>query len=134
MDFEPVLRPEIDVIKIDDKNIVAVRIDNLNIRQKPCYYKPKGLHNGSFIRVGDRDDHMTEYEIYKFLSYRDNIDDDLRAVVSATIEDLDQDMLDEFIKKYTFDKPNFSKFNRTEVLLNAGVLTKVENKIFPTVA
>lgn len=54
---------------MDSKKIVVVKIDMINQRSKPCYYKPKGLHNGSYIRVGDRDDNMTEYEIYKCISY-----------------------------------------------------------------
>lgn len=31
---------------------------------------------------------MTEYEIYKCISYKDNVRDDLRPVVRATIKDL----------------------------------------------
>lgn len=133
-EFEPTVRPRISVIDIDGKNVVAVEIDMLNQRNKPCYYKPKGLHNGAYIRVGDRDDHMTEYEIYKYMSYREDIEDDLRAVTRATIQDLDSELLNEFIEKYTENKPNFAKYNREDILIKAGVITKVENKIFPTVA
>ena len=133
-EFEPVIRPEIDVINIDDKMVVAVRIDVLNAKNKPCYYKPKGLHKGTYIRVGDRDDLMTEYEIYKCISYRENVEDDLRAVTKATIDDLDKNLLDKFIEKYTEGKPHFSKYSREKILLKARVLTKVEDKIFPTVA
>ena len=133
-EFEPVIRPEISIVNIENKNVVAVRIDALNQRNKPCYYKPKGLHNGSYIRVGDRDDNMTEYEIYKCMSYRENVQDDLRAVTKATIEDLDQSLLKKFIEKYTEEKPHFSKYDDETILLKAGVLTKIENKIFPTVA
>ena len=133
-EFEPVIRPRISVVKLEDKSVVSLEIDPLSIRNKPCYYKPKGLHNGSYIRVGDRDDHLTEYELYKYLSYRDDISDDLRPVVQSSLDDLDMNLLDKFIEKYTIDKPNFSKFNKTEILINAGVLAKVENRVFPTVA
>ena len=133
-EFEPIIRPEISVVDIDGKKIVAVRIDVLPQRSKPCYYKPKGLHNGSYIRIGDRDDNMSEYEIYKCMSYRDNVRDDLRPVTKATIDDLDENLLKAFIEKYTEDKPHFSKYDDETILLKAGVLTKVEDKIFPTVA
>lgn len=132
--FEPVVRPDISIVEIEGKNIIAVEINVLSASKKPCYYKPRGLHNGSYIRVGDRDDNMTEYEIYKCISYRDNVEDDLRAVVKASINDLDKNLLDDFIRKYTENKPNFSKYSREDILLKAGVLTRVENKIFPTVA
>jgi ATP-dependent DNA helicase RecG len=133
-EFEPVIRPEINIINIEDKNVVAVRIDALNQRNKPCYYKPKGLHNGAYTRIGDRDDHMTEYEIYKCISYRENAKDDLKAVTRATIKDLDENLLNKFIVNAKIDKPKFAEFSDEEILLQYGVLTQVEDKIFPTVA
>ena len=133
-EFEPIIRPEISVINIKNKKIVAVKIDMLNQRNKPCYYKPKGLHNGSYIRVGDRDDNMTEYEIYKCISYKEDVKDDLRPVVRATIRDLDQKLLNKFIANAKENKPKFAEFSDEEILLQFGVLTQVEDKIFPTVA
>ena len=133
-EFEPVVRPEINIINIEDKSVVAVRVDALNQRNKPCYYKPKGLHNGAYTRIGDRDDHMTEYEIYKCISYRENVKDDLKAVTRATIKDLDENLLNKFIVNAKIDKPKFAEFSDEEILLQYGVLTQVEDKIFPTVA
>ena len=133
-EFEPVIRPEIDVIEIDKKNIVAVRIEMLNARYKPCYYKPKGMHKGSYIRVGDRDDNMSEYEIYKCISYKENVRDDLKPVTRATIKDLDENLINKFIVNAKIDKPKFAEFSDEEILLQYGVLTHVEDKIFPTVA
>ena len=133
-EFEPVIRPEISVINIDDKNVVAVKVDMLNARNKPCYYKPKGLHNGSYTRVGDRDDNMTEYEIYKCISYRENVKDDLRPVLNATMKDLDKKLLSKFIQNAKANKPKLAEFSDEEILLNYGVLTEVEDKLFPTVA
>ena len=133
-EFEPVVRPEIEIIKINEKNIVAVKINALNQRNKPCFYKPKGLHNGSYIRVGDRDDNMTEYEIYKCISYKENIKDDLVPVVKATMNDLDDKLLNKFIENVKEDKPKMSEFSDEDILINYGVLTEVKDKIFPTVA
>ena len=82
------MRPRISVVDIDGASIVAVEIDMINQRSKPCYYKPKGLHNGSYTRVGDRDDNMTEYEIYKCISYKEDVKDDLKPVVRAELGDV----------------------------------------------
>lgn len=133
-EFEPVVRPEIDIVEINDNKIVAVKIEPIKQRNKPCYYKPQGMHKGSYIRVGDRDDHMTEYEIYKCISYRDNEQADKRAVVEATMEEFDKNLLKVFIEKAKKDKPKFSEFSDEEILLTMGVLTKLKDKIFPTVA
>ena len=112
-EFEPIIRPEISVVDIDNKKIVAVRIDVLAQRNKPCYYKPKGLHNGSYIRVGDRDD---------------------KPVLKASIKDFDEKLLNKFIANAKADKPKFAEFSDEEILLQYGALTEVEDKIFPTVA
>ena len=133
-EFEPIIRPEISVVEIDNKKIVAVKIDMLAQRSKPCYYKPKGLHNGSYIRVGDRDDNMTEYEIYKCISYKEHVKDDLKPVIRANMKDLDKKLLNKFLENARADKPKLSEFTEEEILLNYGILTEVEDKIFPTVA
>ena len=133
-EFEPVIRPEINVVDIDNKKVVAVRINALTPRTKPCYYKPKGLHKGSYIRVGDRDDNMSEYEIYKCISYRDNVRDDLMPVLKASIKDFDEKLLNRFISNAKTDRPKFAEFSDEEILLQYGALTEVEDKIFPTVA
>ena len=133
-EFEPIIRPRISIVNIEGKNILAVEIDMLNQRSKPCYYKPKGLHNGSYIRIGDRDDNMSEYEIYKCISYRENAKDDLKPVVRATMNDLDKKLLNKFLENAKENRPKLSEFSNEEILLNYGVLTEVEDKIFPTVA
>ena len=132
--MEPTIRPNILVLDFEGKNIVAVKVDEILQNKKPCYYKPKGLHNGAYTRIGDRDDHMTEYEIYKCISYRENVKDDLKAVTRATIKDLDENLLNKFIVNAKIDKPKFAEFSDEEILLQYGVLTQVEDKIFPTVA
>ena len=49
-----------------DKVIAACEIPELDAFSKPCYYTGKGKMKGSYIRVGDADLPMTEYEIYSF--------------------------------------------------------------------
>ena len=77
---------------------------------------------------------MTEYEIYKCISYREKVKDDLRPVVRATMKDLDEKLLNKFIENAKADKPKMAEFSNEEILMNYGVLTEVEDKIFPTVA
>ncbi len=133
-EFEPIVRPEISIVEIDNKKVVAVKIDIISQRTKPCYYKPKGLYSGSYIRVGDRDDNMTEYEIYKCISYKEDIKDDLKPVIRASMKDLDKKLLKRFLENARENKPKLSEFSDEEILLNYGVLTEVEDKTFPTVA
>lgn len=78
--FEPKIRPEFLAVTYNKKKLLAVKINEIPQTQKPCYYKNMGINKGSYIRVGDSDEHMTEYEIYDLYSYKDNVQEDLRPV------------------------------------------------------
>ena len=121
-------------MEYDGKNILAVKVDEIAQNKKPCYYKPKGLKNGSYTRIGDRDELMTDYEIYALQSYNDHIFEDTRPNKRATISDLDQDELNKYIDKLKLDKPNFSKNSFDKCLKICGIIDNNDNRIYPTLA
>lgn len=49
-EMEPSIRPDILPMEFEGKNIMAVKVEEINQNKKPCYYKPKGLKAGSYIR------------------------------------------------------------------------------------
>ena len=61
--MEPVVRPVFTVATIDGRTVVSAEISECDIYDKPCYYKGAGKMRGSYIRVGEADMPMTEYEI-----------------------------------------------------------------------
>ena len=46
--------------------LCALRFPKMDEFQKPCFYKGSGRLRGSFVRVGDSDRQMTEYEVYTY--------------------------------------------------------------------
>jgi len=68
--MEPALRPTFMIESIEGKTVVAVAIPEIPPEQKPCYYKTAGLQGGSYIRVGNSNRHMTDYEIFGYVSSR----------------------------------------------------------------
>jgi len=132
--MEPIVRPDFYPIEYNGKKLLAVEIHEILQNKKPCYYKPKGLAKGSYTRVGDRDEVMTDYEIYALQSYNDGIREDLRPNKRATIEDLDREDLDKYIKKVKEEKPNFSKNNEEKILKLCGITDNNEGNIYPTLA
>ena len=40
--MEPSIRPDILPMEFENKNIIAVYIDEISQNRKPCYYKPRG--------------------------------------------------------------------------------------------
>ena len=87
MDFEK------NQVLNNDKKLLAVKINELPQKKKPCYYKNVGINKGSYIRIGDSDEHMTDYEIYSLQSYSDGIEEDLRPIKRAEFEDLNQEKI-----------------------------------------
>ena len=133
--MEPPIRPIMTQIEFNDKKLLVIEILELSQREKPCYYKKEGISRGSYIRVGDNDQKMTEYEIYSFQSYRNRIDEDLRIIERAKIEDLDKEKIDKYIKNLKIEKPKFSKKDRNGILKISNIIKENEKgKVHPTLA
>lgn len=132
--FVPAIRPDFLPLEFEGKNILAVKIEELIQIKKPCYYKPKGLNKGSYTRVGDRDDVMTDYEIYALQSYNEHIFEDTRPNKRANLEDLNIDELELYIEKIKSSKPNFSKNDFNKCLKLCGIVDSNQDKIYPTLA
>lgn len=132
--MEPAVRPEFFPCEIDGKKILLVKINEIMQSKKPCYYKPKGLIKGAYTRVGDRDEVMTDYEIYALQSYNDGIKEDLRPNKRASIDDLDKECIEDYIKKVKQDKPNFAKSNNEKILKLSGISDHADGVTYPTLA
>lgn len=132
--MEPKLRPKILAFELEGKNLLAVKLDEIPQNKKPCYYKPKGIKNGSYTRVGDRDDIMTDYELYSLQSYNDHVFEDTRPTKRADINDLNLKELSLYINKIRNLKPNFSKNNFDECMKLCGITDANHKQIYPTLA
>ena len=130
----PRVRTDILPLEFEGKNILAVKIEELRQNKKLCYYKPKGLKAGSYTREGDRDELLTDYEIYAFESYNDHIFEDTRPTKKSSIEDLNKESLKEYLNKIKELKPNFSKNSYEKNLKLCGIVDSDNNKIYPTLA
>ena len=116
------------------KNILAVKINEILQNKKPCYYKPKGIKNGSYTRVGDRDDLMTDYELYSLQSYNEHIFEDTRPTKRANLDDLNSEELKSYIDKVKTNKLNFAKNNFSKCLKLCGIVDTNKEQVYPTLA
>ena len=132
--LEPKIRPEFLAVTYNGKKLLAVKINELPQKKKPCYYKNVGINKGSYIRIGDSDEHMTDYEIYSLQSYTDGIEEDLRPIKRAEFEDLNQEKITTYLTTIKKDKPNLSKFSDEKILKLNGIIENSTGKIRPTLA
>ena len=106
--MEPVIRPLFTVCEINEKIIVAAEIPAVDIIQRPVFYKGVGRVKGSYVRVGDSDEPMTEYEVYSYDAYRRRIKDDIRIVDNAKMSLFNQDRLDFYLECVKKERKNLS--------------------------
>lgn len=112
------------------KPVVSAEIPGLDVADRPCYYQGKGRLKGSYVRVGESDEPMTEYEIYSYEAFRRKYQDELEPVPRATLSSLDQGKLARYLAKVRFSKPNLAKLDDSAVM----ELMSVTREGVPTVA
>ena len=66
LQMEPIVRPVFTIAMIGDRTVVSAEISECNIFEKPCFYRGAGRIRGSFVRVGESDMPMTQYEVYSY--------------------------------------------------------------------
>ena len=108
LEMTPVIRPLFTVLPIDGKTVVSAEIQEIDNDQKPCFYSGVGRLRGSYIRSGDADRLMTEYEVYSFEAFRKKIQDELRTSDRADMKDIQTSAFERYLTIVQEKKPNLS--------------------------
>ena len=87
--MESALRPHFLVDEIDGETVAAVEVEEISAAQKPSFYKQAGLPKGTYLRVGNTNRQMTEYEVFGDLSSRGQPTYDEELIPHAAIDALD---------------------------------------------
>lgn len=94
----PPLCLQITPMEFEGKTIVVAEIPTVSLEQRPCYYGPEGLYEGSYIRVSTSKRRMTQYEVSICLSNRYPTVSDMETIKGATLEDLDRTKLEAYFE------------------------------------
>ena len=121
LQMEPVVRPLFTVATVEGKIVVSAEVSECDIYDKPCFYKGAGRLRGSYIRVGDSDQPMKEYEIYSYEAFKRRIHDELRTVDRATMSYLKKDNITEYLIKLRRQKMNLVNLEEQRILETQGI-------------
>nr|WP_312579819.1 ATP-binding protein [Sedimentibacter sp.] len=121
LQMAPVVKPLFTVAQIEGKLVVSAEISELDIYDKPCFYRGAGRLRGSYIRVGDSDQPMTEYEIYSYEAYKRRTHDELRTVDRAVMGNLSKDNVTEYLIKLRRQKQNLLNLDNERILETQGI-------------
>lgn len=114
--MHPKVRAVFTTCNIEGRNVVSAEIPALDIADRPCFYEGRGRYRGSYVRVGDADEPMTEYEIYSYEAFRRKYEDELRIVERASIDDLNADQLLRYTLALKDGRPNLARIDQERVL------------------
>ena len=117
----PAVRPVFTVCGEGDLVFVSAEIPPVDLAERPCYKTAKGRGNGSYIRVGDADKPMTEYEVYSYEAFRKKYRDDIRPVERGTLESLDSVRVNEYLARKRNERPHLSAIPEEQQYEFAGI-------------
>ena len=115
LQMEPVVRPLLTVLEKNNKFFVSAEIPSADITERPVFYQGKGRMKGSYTRVGDSDEPMTEYEVYSYEAYRKKYQDDIRTIDRVSFAALDQKLLEQYIELLKKGKPRLAAIPDEEI-------------------
>lgn len=113
--MNPVVRPVFTTAIKGGKVFVSAEIPGMDIPDRPCFYEGRGRMKGSYIRVGEADEPMTEYEIYSYEAFRRKYQDDIRPVERANLQALDTISVEEYLLKLKKGRPNLAKLSTEQI-------------------
>ena len=118
----PVVRPVFTVYAEEEKVFVSAEIPPVDITERPCFKTAKGRLQGSYIRVGDADKPMTEYEVYSYEAFRKKYRDDIREVAGASMETLNPTKLEDYLLRKKKNRPHLETVPMEQLYELTGVL------------
>ena len=118
----PVVRPVFTVYAEEEKVFVSAEIPPVDITERPCFKTAKGRLQGSYIRVGDADKPMTEYEVYSYEAFRKKYRDDIREVAGASMETLDPMKLEDYLLRKKKNRPHLETVPAEQLYELTGIL------------
>lgn len=120
--MQPVVRPVFTAVRAGNGIVVSAEIPGIDVSERPCYYSGVGRIKGSFVRSGDSDEPMSDYEIYSYEAFRKKYQDDIRANEKADTSSIDMKKLEAYVDVIKENNPKLAQLPEKLVLQNLGMM------------
>lgn len=120
--MEPAIRALFTICEIDGKNVVSAEIPGVDISERPVFYKGVGRIKGSYVRVGESDELMSEYEIYSYEAFRKRPRDDIRTIENGKLNMIDEKRMQDYLAAVKKERRNLAdNVTKNEILELMGI-------------
>lgn len=121
--MQPVVRALFTVCDIDGRMVASAEIPGADIADRPVFYKGVGRIKGSYVRVGESDELMSEYEIYSYEAFRKRIRDDIRTVGHVNKPMMDDERMKRYLNAVRVERKNLADHvSEQDILELMGVM------------
>lgn len=131
--MEPEVRPLFTTVEVNGLFVVSAEIPSVDVDQRPVYYKGAGRQKGSFVRVGESDEPMNDYEIYNYDAFRKRVRDDIRVVPNAKMNQLREEVIQKYIEIIKNGSQNLASSSTDAEIMELMGLTCEGNPTMSTV-
>lgn len=121
--MEPTVRALFSICEIEGKIIVSAEIPGVDISERPVFYKGVGRIKGSYVRVGESDEPMSEYEIYSYEAFRKRIRDDIRTISNSKMQLLDEKRMKDYLDAVKDERKNLAENVSSEEIMELMGIT-----------
>lgn len=120
--MEPPVRALFTICEINGKVIVSAEIPGVDISERPVFYKGVGRIKGSYVRVGESDEPMNEYEIYSYEAFRKRIRDDIRTIDHSKMQLVNENRMKNYLDEVKTERKNLAEnVSQEEILELMGI-------------
>lgn len=131
----PTVRPDVHIVPFEGTKLVVVLIHPIPLSERPCYVRTQGTYGGSYIRTGDGDRRLTEYEISRMLEGRVQPRHDVRVIEEGSLADLDEKLVSSFVRRQKELAPRgFETLSTEEILVKMRAIAPTDQGMKPTLA
>ena len=122
-DLNPPLVPDIDIVTIGGRSVVAALVDELPTGRKPCYLKRQGIDRGAYTRTHAGDRRLSAYEVHLLITGRGQPRDDVAVVEGAVRGHLAPGLVEALLRRVRSRKgPLLADASDDEILRMMNVL------------
>ncbi len=126
----PPTRIDISIQEFEGSPIIVAYVPELAPVDKPSYITTRGMYAGSYIRTGDGDRKLSDYEIDRLREERRQPRHDAEMVAEAIMDDLDPEAITALLKREREKHGEiFGKLSDTDALLNLRAIQKDDDGV-----
>lgn len=99
--------PQYNLSRVDfeGRQVLAIRVAEVDLAQKPCFITSRGVENGSYKRVADKDMKLSATEIFALQNALVPSPADKEIVLEASVDDLNKETIRKIIENEKINHP-----------------------------